>query len=101
LFYKDFDKAKTPGYQNFVLKVKKFKLCFNIGSNWGPRFLAGRGEHVDLVPLLGNGVVSLLLINCQKVRTEDTNSLRKSLTARHVTENQIWSSSKFFFSFQN
>jgi hypothetical protein len=62
-------------------KVKRIKLCFNIGSNWGPRFLAGRGEHADLVPLLGNGVVSLLLINRLKVRTEDTNSLGKSLSS--------------------
>ena len=30
-----------------------FKLCFNIGSNWGPRLPVRREEHVDSVPSLG------------------------------------------------
>jgi hypothetical protein len=39
--------------ENFSLKDKNFKNCFNIGSNWGPHLLVGRGERVDLVPLFG------------------------------------------------
>ena len=38
-------KSRPEGY--------KFKMSFNIGSNWGPCLPVGRGEHVDSVPSLG------------------------------------------------
>ena len=48
-----FSKSRNPKNKNLGLKDKKFKLYFNIGSNWGPHLPMGRGEHVDSVPLLG------------------------------------------------
>jgi hypothetical protein len=46
-------KSRNLKNEGFSLKDKNFKICFNIGSNWGPCLLVGRGERVDLVPLLG------------------------------------------------
>ena len=46
-------KTQNPKKESLGLRDKNFKKCFNIGSNWGPRLLMGRGEQVDLVPLLG------------------------------------------------
>jgi hypothetical protein len=63
--------TKTQKYKSFILKNKKFKVCFNIGSNWGPRLPAGRGEHADSVPSLGKwcqGFISDKLIKEQEKR---------------------------------
>jgi hypothetical protein len=46
-------KSRNPKKENFSLRNKNFKNCFNIGSNWGPCLLVGLGERVDLVSLLG------------------------------------------------
>ena len=46
-------KSRNPKKEGFSFEDKKFNICFNIGSNWGPHFLVGRGEQVDLVLLLG------------------------------------------------
>ena len=58
-------------YKSFILKNKKFKVCFNIGSNWEPHLPVGRGEHVDSVPSLGKwcqGFISDKLIKEQEKR---------------------------------
>ena len=55
--------VKTQRYKKISSLRSKFKVCFNIGSNWGPRLPVGRGEHADSVPTLGNGVKSVSLIN--------------------------------------
>ena len=55
-------KSRNPKKEDFSFEDKKINICFNIGSNWGPRFLLGRGEQVDLVPLLGKWSQLLLSV---------------------------------------
>jgi len=55
-------KSQNPKKEGFSFEDKKFNICFNIGSNWGPRLLVRRGEHVDLVPLLGKWSQLLLSV---------------------------------------
>jgi hypothetical protein len=34
-------KIRNPKKEGFSFEDKKFNICFNIGSNWGPRILVG------------------------------------------------------------
>jgi hypothetical protein len=66
-----FEQSRKLKIKNLDLRNEKFKLCFNIGSKWGPRLPEGRGEHVDSVPSLGKwcqGFISDKLIKEKKKR---------------------------------
>ena len=70
-FKKSEKMQRLKNYKSFILNNKKFKVCFNIGSNWGPRLPARRGEHADSVPTFGNGVKSLSLINWSRSKKKE------------------------------
>ena len=80
-FFRKFIKCKDSKIQkkNYP-QDQKFKVCFNIGSNWGPRLPVGRGEHADSVPSLGNGVRSLSLINCPESKKRENIKSLKTFT---------------------
>ena len=73
--------AKAQRYNFFFLSLRsKNNVCFNIGSNWGPRLPAGQGEHADSVPTLGNGVKSLSLINWSRSKKREKIKSLKTFT---------------------